>query len=224
MSHITSSTINTIKTLIFNKVIKYLDDNGITITFDNLDDNINIKQLDLKHINMNIEDTPQTETPIPKFRVKKQPPKFKLKKNDHTLFTEICNTHNIHYFLYYDENNWRGPAIKIKKENDEILLHFSGLKTVSLKGIDFYIIHPTSLLNDDSIHYKPFINPEINNENNELDNINDSNEIETIDWIHMETNTRYLLDEITNNLYSYETSEFIGKKTNEFTIDLNSKE
>jgi hypothetical protein len=55
----------------------------------------------------------------------------------------------------------------------------------------------------------------------EAEDNNDSGEELVLDeWIHEKTNIKYLLDG-SNNLYSFQTNELIGKKLDEFTIEFN---
>jgi hypothetical protein len=45
-------------------------------------------------------------------------------------------------------------------------------------------------------------------------------ELELEEWTHEDTHIKYLLDPSNNNLYSLQTTELIGRKIDEFTIEL----
>jgi hypothetical protein len=71
------------------------------------------------------------------------------------------------------------------------------------------------------------VDDEANAEANIYDNTTDDEaeesceELELEEWTHENTHIKYLLDISTNNLYSVQTTELIGKKIDEFTIEFN---
>ena len=90
---------------------------------------------------------------------KKQPTraKYKIKQKDtFRRFTDLCNTHNIQFFEFYDSYSWTGPAIKVL-EKDFItitsLFEDSGLDTMTLNGIGFVVIRPVGAGNNSNIYY-----------------------------------------------------------------------
>ena len=48
--------------------------------------------------------------------------------------------------------------------------------------------------------------------------------IDTEDWFFDPTNTLYQLDTKTNNVYSNQTYDFIGRRIDDHTIDFEAKE
>ena len=141
-----------------------------------------------------------------------------------------------------------GPATKICKSSLEITNNFDKIKT--LEGPTFVIIRPLVYLPDISIKYDLFsgsttslipynsddeTETELGSESeSELGSKTESetesgseseselgSEIEAEDWYF--NGMKYLLDS-KNNLYSYSTNEFMGRKLSEYKIDFNAEE
>ena len=169
--------------------------------------------------------------------------KFKVKQptpTQYQLFVQLCNKHSLQYFQFYDEDSWRGPVIKVLQQDFDQVIHIFDdnqpyIKTIILHGYGFVIIKPIQHIDDSNIHYPvshidqsiPII-PFNSDDENDTDNDNDNDTI-TIEeefiaeeWKY--NNYTYLLDTLTNYLYSPSTLEFIGKKTSEFSIDYDAKE
>jgi hypothetical protein len=222
---INDSQIQQIKTKLFTKIISYLDTNGITIDLKDLNSNISIS---IDEINSNTTKKTIKFKPKPKLKSIKFKPT--PKQSSYKSFIDICNINNIHYFKYNDTHNWNGPAIKIEQQHfDTQIKLFSKFDYTTLNGVNFYIIRPSISQDDDSITYKSFeshliSSSTIDYNSDDYDNTTDDEQtlIQTEDWEYR--NTIYELDPITNNVYTKETFEFIGKKTDHYEIDFDAKE
>ena len=64
-------------------------------------------------------------------------------------------------------------------------------------------------------------NPEADIYDKTTDDEAEAEDLELEEWTHENTNIKYLLDTSTNNLYSIQSTELIGVKINEFTIEFN---
>jgi hypothetical protein len=224
---INDSQLQQIKTTLFNKIISYLDTNGITINPKDFDSNISIS---IDEINSQ----PNTTKKTIKFKPKLKPKSIKFKPTpkqySYNSFIDICNINNIHYFKYNDTHNWNGPAIKIELQHfDTQIKLFSKFDYTKINGVNFYIIRPSISQDDDSITYKSFethliSSSTIDYNSDNYDNTTDDEPIsfQTEDWEYR--NTIYELDPITNYVYTKETLEFIGKKTDDYEIDFDAKE
>jgi hypothetical protein len=181
--------------------------------------------------------------------------KFKLKTkpiyNPHkqfSYFVDLCNTHNIPYIQFFDENNWKGPAAKVNQYDfDRVSSIFynaqSYLKTITLNGYGFVIIKPIQHIDDSNIKYpkenyqlaaftehqnQPY-NSDTEHDTYDSDALydedtQDEDEEEFIaeEWTY--NGFTYLLNPNNNHLYFPATLEFAGKKTSEFSIDRSFKE
>lgn len=215
-----------LKLLILKKVSYYYNKLGIIIDVNELNKYI--------QINKNELDTIVNKKPIK--------PKIKFnvnKKNDYDKFVDICKLNNLHYFKYYDEHKWEGPAIKcINSSLNVYKTYFNKIEIILLEGTMFYIIHPKKSFTDTLIYTNNKFNKinKINNReslipdnsddesksNSDSNDVSDSDsEIETEEWDFK--NTKYLIDD-NNNVYSYHTNEFVGVKIDEYTIDFDSDE
>ena len=224
---------DTIKLLLFKKVERFCDSQGITLKHDDLVKHINITSKEV----LDFIAKPKAKKKIlikPKKSSKKlilkTKPKLLKKKKDYNIFTTICDANKLQYFQFYDEHSWIGPAINIKSSQlDEIRGYFKSLKTTKITGTNFYIIRPTINLNDDNIIYPDTIDGcKLESESligihsdNEIYDISTEDEIELEEWKHEATNTKYMIDPYTNTVYSFHTNEPVGKKIDAFTIDFN---
>jgi hypothetical protein len=207
---VTNLELTTISNIIFDKIIAYLDSNGITIIKSDLEHNINISIKDIK--------------PKPKIKFKpKSKIKFKLKpKSNYKIFINICNSNNIVYFQYYDEHNWTGPAIKIDNTDYNTIKFFSKFNYTTINGTDFHLIRPSTFEDDSKINYDNANAIITNSTANYNSDDQSTDELITEEWEYR--NTIYLLDKETNNVYTYQTMEFVGKKTDDYEIDFDAKE
>jgi len=210
--------LNKYKTIILTEVSNFLHSKGIIMPVEVLEKEIIIKKKK-------------------KFNVKRNrsPKKIKFNpKSYYKTFIDICNKYNITYFEYYDENSWVGPAIKVDAPKyDKVKTYFNTLEITTLPALNFYILHPTNKCKNDIIYPKytntleqtslivatsdDEDNDDIYNATTEEDTDSEE-EIELDEWIYND-NTKYLIDN-QNILYSYQTHERIGKKINEFKIEI----
>ena len=235
MDTITNKQLDKIKTILFEKIVDYLYDNGISIDINDLYSNITINNIN------NIKNVKKSKFKVKPPKFKK--PKFKVKnKNDYLDFVNKCKELNLTCFEYYDENNWVGPATKICKSSLDITNNFDKIKT--LEGPTFIIIRPIVYLPDISIKYDLFrvnttsLIPYNSDDETETEygseteteteygsetetESSSETETETEDWYF--NGMKYLLDS-KNNLYSYNTNEFMGRKISEYKIDFNAEE
>ena len=164
---------------------------------------------------------------------------FKKKSVDYfKMFTNLCLQNNLRYFQFYDTNKWTGPAIKVLEDDfttvTELFENNLPNKTVILNGLGFVIIRPIHKMCDDKINYtntdyselkftdSPIIPYNSDTEDDSDDEISIEEEFIAEEWVYNQTT--YILDPKTNYLYFPSTFEFIGKKTDEFSIDFNAKE
>lgn len=94
--------------------------------------------------------------PNKKFKLKTKPIYNTYKQ--FSYFVDLCNSHNIPYIQFFDENNWKGPAAKVNQHQfDRVSSIFdkaqSYLKTITLNGYGFVIIKPIEHLDDSNIKY-----------------------------------------------------------------------
>ena len=167
-------------------------------------------------------------------------PKPKSKQNDYQKFIEVCNKHNLYYFQFNDENNWKGPSIKIDLENFDHTI-FGDLKLHILEGYGFGILRPSNHECDKKIQYNE-LNYEqcklmdddimsIDGSDDESQDIynastddEDEDEVITEEWTFVPENVVYQLDIKTNNIYCNQTNQYVGKKIDDFNIDYDTKE
>ena len=168
-----------------------------------------------------------------KLKLKPKPKKNETPINTFDTFITICNTHDIPYFKYNDEQLWSGPAIKILESQYELYkTYFQIVDIKYIKANQYYIIRPQKYENDSNITYPKItdnckLHPNtlvsINSDNEELYNADTDNsdieEIETSVWTFQ--NTKYLVDD-TNNVYSYDTTDPVGTRvfSEEFKGDI----
>ena len=216
------------KTFILRQVVDYLDKNGISVDLDELESNVKMANKF-------------------KFKVNKQEKKVKFKvstKNKqisslsvYNTFANICRDNNIVYFRFNDEYDWVGPAIKLDEDDNVDLKIFQGIDIHVLDGYGFSIIRPTKQESDLHLSYdfSQYNQCKINDtETNCLFTDSDSQDcyesqdesecIDTEDWFFDPTNTLYQLDTKTNNVYSNQTYDFIGRRIDDHTIDFDAKE
>jgi len=227
--------LDTIKSLLFKKLERFCDSQGITLKHDYLVKHIDITSKEV----LDFIAKPKAKKKIlikpkkssKKLIIKTKPKLLKKTSEDYNSFTTICDMNKLQYFQFYDEHNWIGPAINIKcSKLDEIRGYFKSLKTTKITGTNFYIIRPTINLNDDNIIYPDTIDGcklesesliGIDSDNEIYDITSDDDEIELEEWKHEATNTKYMIDKYTNIVYSFHTNEPVGKKIDAFTIDFN---
>ena len=227
-----------------NQVVNYLDTRGIELTLEDL----------LKNVTPLNSTRNSEKKRNKKFVVKsKKSVKFKVKDKENikqsvfSQFVEICNSHNLLFFQFNDELNWKGPAIKINPDtfNESI---FSKIDIHILYGYGFGILRPKTYEDDSNIEYEPINYNECkleeediemynsdcttdneednttNYKNNQNEETESDEEISLEEWKFEPTNTIYLIDPETNNLYSNETETFIGKRLDDHNIDFDAKE
>lgn len=158
--------------------------------------------------------------------------------NIYDTFIQICQQYNIPFFKWNDEHDWHGPAIKIPDTQLELYTNYFSIITLThTKVHSFYILRPKDSFDDSHIQY-PKNNTQCKLQPKTLVTINSDNEdiydaetegeeedsddaIETTPWTFK--NTKYLVD-LKNNVYSYDTFDFVGVKIDEFNIDTEAKE
>lgn len=199
---------------------------NITLSREDIDSIVNPppKKMKKKNVLFNIK-------PKKKFNIKQK------KDTDYNIFVSICNKHSREYFEYYDENNWCGPSLKVDdSEYDIVVEYFNSIEVKSVSGTDFYIIHPKKkCINNITYKEEPIescqlepksliISTSDDEAEPEPDNIYDQTTDEEVldleEWIHEDTNIKYLLDTSTNNLYYNQSTEIIGKKIDNFRIEI----
>lgn len=207
----------------------------------------------------NQSQTPNNQQPIlstneKKFKFKRKPklPTYN-KLQQYTQFVSLCNKHNLPYFQFFDEDNWKGPVTKVcQNEFDHVFDIFDEaqpfLKTIILNGYGFAIIRPVASLDDSDVQYnehhfeqckftdEPMIPYNSDQEDDaeydsdydaETDYESDEEIIVEEEFVAEEwiyNRVTYLLDTTTNYIYSPDTLEFMGKKTGDFSVDFNAKE
>jgi len=255
---------NDIKKLILKQVCSYLYDNGITIDYNVLNQNI---ILDIKQYSSyeskptkfkfkpnkkssseskpkysseskptkfkfkpnkksSSESKPKSRSESkPKYSSESKPTKFKFKPNKKSsfkIFIDLCTKHNIPYFNFNDINSWNGPAIKCNDTHTPSL--FKSLDTTIINGYGFNIIRPTTQCINCFIY--PIYNDTLEESSLILNYSDDDDEhsdvleevLELDEWFFQDV--KYLIDESNNILYSYQTHERVGKKVDEFNIQL----
>jgi hypothetical protein len=183
-----------------------------------------------------------------KFKRKHKLPSYN-RLQQYSQFVSLCNKHNLPYFQFFDEDNWKGPVIKVcQNEFDHVFDIFDAvqpyLRTIILNGYGFAIIRPVDSLDDSDVQYneqhceqckftnEPMIPYNSDQEDDadydaETDYESDEEiiveeEFVAEEWIY--NRVTYLLDTTTNYIYSPDTLEFMGKKTGDFSVDFNAKE
>ncbi len=222
-------------------IINYLDKQGIVVDYNELHN----------HILETVGENNQKKTCKPKIKFKPKPKptnnntkkiKFKPKRksSDFNRFVEICNKQNLYYFQYNDENNWKGPSIKIDLDNFDLTI-FGDLELHLLEGFGFCILRPKTFECDKKIVYNELnyeqcklieediisLNGSDDESQNDCYDANtdyDDEDILTEDWTFTPNNTIYQLDTKTNNIYCNKTNQYVGKKIDDFNIDYDSKE
>lgn len=110
------------------------------------------KLLGLNHNNIINNTKPQKK----KIQFKRKP-KF-IPEKQYSLFIDLCNKHSIPYFRFYDQNNWRGPVVKILQNQFDMIFDIFDaaqpyLRTIILNGYGFAIVKPVQHLDDSNIIY-----------------------------------------------------------------------
>lgn len=238
---------DTIKAHILKQVEAFSLEQGISYPIGILTKNISLSREDIEYI---VNPPPKKKKKNMKFNIKSKK-KFNVKtkqQTDYNIFVSICDQHDLEYFEFYDEHNWCGPALKVDEaEYDIIVEYFNDINIHSVSGTDFYIIHPknqcennitykeepiescklepTSLIivtsEDEEAEAEESFNPEADIYDKTTDDEAEAEDLELEEWTHENTNIKYLLDTSTNNLYSIQSTELIGVKINEFTIEFN---
>lgn len=229
-------------------ILKQVEDfslvQGITFPKGILSKNISLSREDINKI-INPPSIKKKKMKKMKFNLKPKK-KFNIKpkkQTDYNIFVSICNQHELEYFEFYDEHNWCGPALKVDEaEYDIVVGYFNSLKVLSVSGTDFYIIHPKAMC-ENNITYKEVPiescklestsliistsddEAEAEAENNIYEQTTDEEfeseeDLELEEWTHEDTHIKYYLDPTNNNLYSFPTTELIGQKIDEFTIEI----
>ncbi len=232
-----------------NHIIDFLDNQGIVVDYNELHTYI-VKTVEPQNQNTTEQNTkkkikfkPKPKKPTNsttkkiKFKPKKKP---QQKPSDFTRFVEICNNHNLYYFQYNDENNWKGPSIKIELDNFDLSI-FNDIELHMLEGFGFCILRPKNFECDKKIVYNELnyehcklmdedilslngSDDETEDECYNADTDYDEEEIYTEDWTFIPENVVYQLDTKTNNIYCNKTNQYVGKKIDDFTIDYDTKE
>ena len=226
-----------------DKVLQYLNNQGVVVDYNEIHNYI-------------LSTLPQNETPKKKtFKIKPKKPnsdkenkpkkikfKPKRKQNDFQKFVDICNDNNLYYFQFNDENNWKGPSIKIDLDKFDYKI-FGDLKIHILEGYGFGILRPTNyecdkkipyneinynqckLMDEDTLSLEGSEDESYNvyNESTDYED-NDEDEVITEDWTFVPDNVVYQLDVKTNNIYCNQTNQYVGKKIDDFNIDYETKE
>ena len=237
-------------------VVSYLNTQGIVVDYQDLHTHIlsktktcnnetkkktfKIKPKVKKQATINENQNENTKPKKIKFRPK---PKTKSEKTDYQRFVNICNQHNLYYFQFNDEFNWKGPSIKIDIDTFDISI-FDNLEIHILEGYGFGILRPKNLESDKKIVYNE-INYEhcklldqdilsLNGSDDESNSVydaetdddceDDETVIPTEDWTYIPDNVIYQLDTKTNNIYCNQTNQYVGKKIDDFNIDYDTKE
>ena len=228
-----------ISSIIFKKIEEHCSKEGLTLDYKYLKQHINIGREDISTL---------FEKPKLTFKPKSQKPLGKKKLifiKPYQQFINLCKKNKLNFFEFNDEFNWKGPATKIT--SDKLSL-FKSISIKQIKGPNFIIVRPTKT-SKEVIQY-PNVNTEcklepqslINNGSDAEGSDAEGSDAEGSDaegsdaegsdaegsdaelqldtWTHMETNTQYLLDSSTNELYSFETNEKVGEKIDEFTVNL----
>ncbi|MBT6324763.1 MAG: hypothetical protein HOJ35_02245 [Bdellovibrionales bacterium] len=237
-------------THILKQVVSYLGTTGIEVDLDTLIKNINPKENIISRNNQkNMKFKIKPKKPV-KFKVKD---KENLKPSVFSQFVEICDSNDILYFQFNDELNWKGPAIKINPDTfdnnkfrsiDIHILYGYGFGILRPKtyeddsNIEYEPINYNECkLEDEDIEMynsddepnedaDEEVDEEVENTeiNKEDDNSCESEEeIILEEWKFEPTNTIYLIDQETNNLYSNETETFVGKRLDDHNIDFDAK-
>lgn len=224
---------------ILSRVVDYLNGKGVTVLLDDLKSHINDKPKHKTKKNHKFVVTPEKEIKPKelKFKVKV---KVKANENENEIynkFIKICIQHNLLYFKFNDEFEWKGPAIKIDSDTFDTKI-FADMDIHILYGCGFGILRPTASENDNSIVYDTINYDECilsENESSPYNSDNEENlseesesesgdEIYTEEWKFDPTNTIYQLDTITNNVYCNQTDSFVGKRIDDFHIDFEAKQ
>ena len=232
-----------------NHVIDFLYNKGVVVNYNDLHTYIMTK-VENQTQNENTEKPSRKKKikfkPKPSANLTSQPTKkikFKTKtkpKKDFDKFIDICNKHNLYYFQYNDEHNWKGPSIKIDINTFDLSI-FGDLELHLLEGFGFCILRPKNFECDKKIVYNELnykhcklINEDILSLNGSDDESQndcydanteyDEEEILTEDWTFIPKNVIYQLDFKTNNIYCNQTNQYVGKKISDFKIDYESKE
>ena len=235
-------------TYILNQVVNYLGNQGIELSLKDLEKHI--KPLESRtntpKKRHNKKFVVKPKKPV-KFKVKD---KENVKPSVFSQFVDICNENNLLYFQFNDELNWKGPAIKIDPDTFDDSI-FNKIDIHVLYGYGFGILRPKTYEDDNSIQYEQINYNEckIDSEDYELYNSDEETEeeenethtiiknttecsdsdasevsIELDEWRFEPTNTTYLIDYQTNNVYSRETETFVGKRLDDHNIDFDAKE
>lgn len=245
-------------------VISYLETQGVIVDYNDLHNHImstkqnvdqNVaqdpakkKKIKLKPKKKNIitnDNTTQKEKDSTSVQEKPKPkklkfkPKVKAKTTDFQSFVEICNSNNLYYFQFNDENNWKGPSIKVDQDTFNFDL-FKDIELHVLEGYGFAIVRPKKHESDKKIVYNELnydncklmdddilsLNGSDDESQNNYDADTDYEEEEIIteDWTYIPKNIIYQLDTKTNNIYCNQTNQYVGKKIDDFTIDYETKE
>ena len=184
---------NDIKKHILLQVCDFLYKNGITLEYSILDQNVTLEMT--------------------------QKPKIKFKpKSIFKSFIQICQSNNLPFFNFFDTNKWNGPAIKLL--NLDTIHLFKSIHTTIINGYRFYIVRPT-IQSNNNIQYPKYTNtiePTSLIVNYSEDEDEDDEVLELDEWYFHDV--KYLIHTQSNTLYCYQTNERVGKKIDEFNIEL----
>jgi len=140
--------------------------------------------------------------------------KKKLNKENHYIyFTKLCKKYDYQYCKYKASMLWEGPAIILPKENsrqiEDIIQKIKIKLAIDFIQCDMVAIYPCKNENTDSITYTYIhkLSPA---------------EIDCIDWEYM--GQPFLLNETNGNIYDAATMDFVGRRTQDNTIDYDVKE
>ena len=174
---------------IIKQTIKYLEERGVEVSFDELDEYI-----------------PKTQ------------PKIKRKKFTYKRFVKICEENRLEYFPFNDENKWSGPAIKIPTESLDYNLRLFNKKDIHiLQSSDksFVFIRPLKKEFDNIVYKQPIFDESTEESSNEDDDGDD----EDCEWEKWKYNgAEYWLDK-KNIMYCIQTEEPVGKKIDNYSAE-----
>jgi hypothetical protein len=224
---------NDIKKHILLQVCDFLSKNGITLEYSILDQNVTLEitqkpKMETQKPKPKIKFRPKPKikfkpkpkikfNPKPKMETQNPKPKIKFKpKSIFKSFIQICQSNNIQFFEFFDTNKWNGPAIKLL--NLDTIHLFQSIHTTIINGYGFYIVRPT-IQSNNNIQYPKYTNtiePSSLIVNYSEDE--DEDVLELDEWYFHDV--KYLIHTQSNTLYCYQTNERVGKKIDEFNIQL----
>jgi hypothetical protein len=196
---------NDIKKHILLQVCDFLYKNGITIEYSILDQNVTLDKPKIKF--------------KPKSKIEStRKPKIKFNpKSKFETFIQLCQYNNLPFFEFFDTKQWNGPAIKL--QNLDKIHIFDSIDTTIINGYGFYIVRPT-IQSKNSINYPKYTNiiEETSMSVNYSEDEDEDEILELDEWYFHDV--KYLIHTQSNTLYCYQTNERIGKKIDEYNIQL----